>query len=1195
MLTSHTRLFSRFSVAKLALAFVLLIGVSAQAKKNPGLAKRKEIPATTTIFSPCQSSENWTIGKDLKGSLSDPDLASFESFLSGKEMSILGVSEGKRLAASANPVSQAFGRYWSARAYFSASQFVSAIEHFNTLIASPPQADTIPLQIAGMACLAEIHRRFPVRVFNKGFESVLSRYFRPNLVPSSLRGPLYEATVHSVMNGLKSGQSDSKLNQRIELLDGAGSYQDYARVAWAAHRGHLAEAVSPLKKLAKARSLPPTIKDRQNELRLLLARILYSRGKLVEATTVIDSVEKTSNVIVPALAQRPWLDIARGKYSRAVGATLALQSGNMRMTFAPESLMVAAMSLNELCLFPESLHMLGIFKRDYRSSYEWLKENAGKGAKDRKFYPESIAFLQGKKTAVPPRVATEWLRSPIFLSKQQAINQTFKQERKIKGLIKAAADYEKKKARELASLRFALAKQLAAAEVRFDRNRQNEALAELNKAKREERSKSRTLAEKEKAKADQDAQVVASAKATQKTIDAKKEKAATIVQIQADLKETIQSVGSLTDAEIQAKDKLREARIRLEPFTEEVLDTMRFAANRAAELREMNTEVAKFQEKAKRAGTKAMKGHQKEQRAKKAAELARVNLEKAKTKLTKLEAQLVEASQSAPERKAKIAEAKNEITALKERMKQAASQARESAAEARALEAQNRSTQKAWKKLADITARLKRRADLATKKRVAVERRVTTVAVGPLPPKEYETLQKKIAHVAEPERVALEALKAAQDEETPTKDKAEETRELAEKAAENAKSDATAVQEIKGSIAQKSKFILRSLDYLKNSKSAIAKAKAMLKKQEAAVETAMAAADLAQAAVVKASSASRKSADELHRAREVALVAGMRATEAAAFAKKAAKEAEAARGRAVNVEQEMKLAKKKKHAVSLSLTNAIALRDKLNGDLLASKEAVNAFEVAVEAARKNEQEQKALALEAQNELTTAKAEFDQAVLASKEAKENHHKARKQTAVSLAKRGALTKNPKVAQKVRGTPFSRDAVRPEILENSSKRLAMFVETVELKEQQQMRLHAFIPRWTKTLNQNKGKLEKIRHASLKTIEAALRRVNARMYEQLKQTLANNEFIEAEIWNGASKDIVWQNANPGYSKALASGKIKARKIASNQDVISWGTSENAFGGTQEVWEDELGGMLANLNDNCSNKEKYLSLKRGR
>lgn len=110
---------------------------------------------------------------------------------------------------------------------------------------------------------------------------------------------------------------------------------------------------------------------------------------------------------------------------------------------------------------------------------------------------------------------------------------------------------------------------------------------------------------------------------------------------------------------------------------------------------------------------------------------------------------------------------------------------------------------------------------------------------------------------------------------------------------------------------------------------------------------------------------------------------------------------------------------------------------------------------------------------------------------------------------------------------------------------------------------------------------------------INSEIRQRNKRMLIQLEEVADNSHFIEVEIYQGASQDMIWQNAHPDYKELAKKISDDANRGPAAKEVWNWGKVEGGFSGTHEVWEDELGSFRADLFDNCSNKEKYLAIKR--
>ncbi len=116
-----------------------------------------------------------------------------------------------------------------------------------------------------------------------------------------------------------------------------------------------------------------------------------------------------------------------------------------------------------------------------------------------------------------------------------------------------------------------------------------------------------------------------------------------------------------------------------------------------------------------------------------------------------------------------------------------------------------------------------------------------------------------------------------------------------------------------------------------------------------------------------------------------------------------------------------------------------------------------------------------------------------------------------------------------------------------------------------------------------------ELLRKARLQTsIEQDLVRRAEKMRAQLAEITENDEFIEIEILNGASQDLVWKNAHPEFRGVAEPQKSSGQTLDWGKSA-AWAESENA-----EIWEDELGSFKTDLFNNCTSKDKYLTVRLG-
>ncbi len=138
---------------------------------------------------------------------------------------------------------------------------------------------------------------------------------------------------------------------------------------------------------------------------------------------------------------------------------------------------------------------------------------------------------------------------------------------------------------------------------------------------------------------------------------------------------------------------------------------------------------------------------------------------------------------------------------------------------------------------------------------------------------------------------------------------------------------------------------------------------------------------------------------------------------------------------------------------------------------------------------------------------------------------------------------------------------------------------------------RMRQAAPVWQVILDNYRNQAPQIQTKNLAKIEQDLKQRSLRMLAQIEEVAENIQLIEVEIYNGASQDIIWQNAHPDYKKIASQFKEENRAPASL--VWNWGKLPANIEDGGEMWEDELGSFKANLFNNCSSKDKYLALKR--
>lgn len=99
--------------------------------------------------------------------------------------------------------------------------------------------------------------------------------------------------------------------------------------------------------------------------------------------------------------------------------------------------------------------------------------------------------------------------------------------------------------------------------------------------------------------------------------------------------------------------------------------------------------------------------------------------------------------------------------------------------------------------------------------------------------------------------------------------------------------------------------------------------------------------------------------------------------------------------------------------------------------------------------------------------------------------------------------------------------------------------------------------------------------------------------MLVQLNELAENIQLIEAELYSGAAKDLVWQNAQPDV-KERAKDFMEQQKANRPADAWYWGHAEHGLEGSEEVWEDELGSFKVDIVDYCEMRDAQRGASRG-
>jgi hypothetical protein len=125
---------------------------------------------------------------------------------------------------------------------------------------------------------------------------------------------------------------------------------------------------------------------------------------------------------------------------------------------------------------------------------------------------------------------------------------------------------------------------------------------------------------------------------------------------------------------------------------------------------------------------------------------------------------------------------------------------------------------------------------------------------------------------------------------------------------------------------------------------------------------------------------------------------------------------------------------------------------------------------------------------------------------------------------------------------------------------------------------------PPW-KSLKKGNAEMASVRRKELVgDINSWIKTMNQQMLYQLADVVENFRFVEIEIYQGASMDMVFSHANPQFEKKLK--EVKKVDGGVKPSEWQWGSLDTGSLQSQEIWEDELGGFKADLPNRCDKRK---------
>lgn len=446
---------SHTSLHRALFALLFMIGAGAALPAPADEDAGESGGASSWSTDACGSGESWNFGPAVASFWRDE----YRKTVSGSVTPNVGASAAIVLEKHAKtPEGKLFGSFWKFRAFYNAKLFHEALRGFNRILQQAVSDETVGIHVAALECVNKIQYAYTrLHLEQKSADRL------PALVPAIQRQSWAKSGMPVVWTAagiwsrsqMGEGATRPELESALKVLEGSGPHLAFARGTWSMQERRFSDAIPDLKKFLAVSNLPPQLQRFRDDAHILLARAYYNTNDFKAAENEFKKVSKESNEMIRVLAELSWVYFMQREYKEAIGTGMNLQSGGLRNTYAPEGLMVMAMSLNELCQYPGSLRAVRYFRRQYKQSYLWLRNwvyEARKNPREAtlKLYPMAVDYIDKKKTSVPKNVLTEWVQSPVFLSHQQEMNLILDEQEKLKTMIRSQVkEYKQHRAETL--------------------------------------------------------------------------------------------------------------------------------------------------------------------------------------------------------------------------------------------------------------------------------------------------------------------------------------------------------------------------------------------------------------------------------------------------------------------------------------------------------------------------------------------------------------------------------------------------------------------------------------------------------------------------------------------------------------------------------------------------------------------------
>lgn len=438
-----------------SLVLLLFAGISI-GSALPTSTHAAETPPVSWGSQACQSSENWGFSAEIPAEFQKI----YKLYLTQQISPMQGFSEAIALRKKATSnEAKMFADYWISRSIFDTGLFHIAYNGLGSIVSQTSSPATAGIQFAALNCLILISESYPsMKLTDKSYALVhglLTGQLTIGGPEAAANQTLSKATYQLVLQLIP--QSLTQAESLVTALTTRKQSHPEAILSQALitlQQGKTAEIITHLVKYFSS-ARPAYLQNADDQYYLILARSYFKKGLYDRGINTLKLIPPGSNNFAQALTEIQWMAIQKPSYSEAIGPGISLQSGAMKRTFTPDAPIVMAMAMNELCQFPEAIRAIGLFRKEYEPSFNWLKKWKSTGTP---LYGLVIQSIKGA-SPVPVKVANEWIRSPLFLARQDEINLLYKEKASMSSQGKRAAEDVKKTARELAKRSRAMRKQ----------------------------------------------------------------------------------------------------------------------------------------------------------------------------------------------------------------------------------------------------------------------------------------------------------------------------------------------------------------------------------------------------------------------------------------------------------------------------------------------------------------------------------------------------------------------------------------------------------------------------------------------------------------------------------------------------------------------------------------------------------------